>query len=182
MSRVPIIEVRQSHDRLDLSLEHAIAQHLGLRLRMDEAWRNMRKQIRKIVPSARIEIDGAVCTVYCDAGRASALITAVEDIDRMLLNIADRRLTPRLVRLALGITAQERLRWTKDGRLPRAGMTTFRTSQKIKIDTYAVEEIEKLAADQSVMKSWRAADAAISPAVERSGWNQRKFLPAKDSS
>ena len=59
---------------------------------MDEAWRNTHKQIRKIAPSARIEIDGTVCTVYCDAGRASALVAAVEDIDRMLLNIADRRL------------------------------------------------------------------------------------------
>ncbi len=72
---------------------------------------------------------------------------------------ASRPLTPRLVLSALPISAQERLRWTKDGRLLQAGAVTIRRAHSISVATYAVETISELAEDPSIIALWREQDA-----------------------
>jgi hypothetical protein len=77
-----------------------------------------------------------------------------------LARIAWRPLTPRLVGAALGISGQERLRWTKDGRLPRSGQVAARRGNPLSVPTYSVEAIEKLARHPGIVTAWREQDTA----------------------
>jgi len=75
--------------------------------------------------------------------------------------IAWRPLTPRLLLAALNITTQERLRWTKDGRLKPSGRIQVRQGSVVfSIPTYSVSLVERLAAAPDILCSWREQDAA----------------------
>ena len=51
----------------------------------------------------------------------------IAEIDSVLDGFARDRVTPRImVEQVLGITTRERLRWTKDGRLPKSGAGSFK--------------------------------------------------------
>ena len=69
-----------------------------------------------------------------------------------LARIAWRPLTPRLVATALAISGQERVRWTKDGRLPHSGQAVARRGSLLSIPTYSVEAIENLAAHPEISR------------------------------
>jgi hypothetical protein len=76
-----------------------------------------------------------------------------------LARIAWRPLTPRLVAEVLKISGQERVRWTKDGRLPTSGRELVQQRQLIAVPIYAVELIASLAAQPETLTAWRLRDA-----------------------
>lgn len=78
-----------------------------------------------------------------------------------LILLASRPLTPRLVLAALPISAQERLRWTKDRRLPRSGTVTIQRGHPVSVTTYAVGTIDRLDRDPSMIAGWRAEDGLV---------------------
>src|SRR5580700_6776554 len=61
----------------------------------------------------------------------------LDDLAEALARIAWRPLTPRLVAAALGISGQERARWTKDGRLPQSGQVLVRRGPLLSVPTYS---------------------------------------------
>lgn len=75
-----------------------------------------------------------------------------------LATVAIRPLTPRLLLEVLPITNKERLRWTKDNRLPRSGAVMIRRGQLISVPTYSVAAIEKIIATPGLIENWRATD------------------------
>ncbi|WP_294292027.1 hypothetical protein [uncultured Sphingomonas sp.] len=77
-----------------------------------------------------------------------------------LVRPARRPLTPRLFMAALPITKNKRLRWTKDGRLPRSGSVTTRVVHPVSVGTYGVDDVARLVADPSIIAAWRCADAS----------------------
>jgi len=80
------------------------------------------------------------------------------ELDQNLNSIANRPLTHRMVEQLLGITARERLRWTKDGRLPRSGHASFQKGRTILIATHPVDKISDLLARPEIVAAWREDD------------------------
>jgi len=94
------------------------------------------------------------------SGACALIAGKLGDLADALAEIAWRPLTPRLVGAVLGISCQERARWTKDGRLPHSGHVVDRRGNPVSIPTYSVEVIEKLAGHPEIVTAWGEQDAA----------------------
>jgi hypothetical protein len=81
-------------------------------------------------------------------------------LDEHLTAIVSRPLSPRNLQTLLGITGGERLRWTREGRLPREGSAFIRKGQLISLATYAVAPAEHLAQHPEIIANWREDAAA----------------------
>lgn len=78
---------------------------------------------------------------------------------RRLSQILMVPVTPEVVDRTLGITARERLRWYKDGRLPTCGRAVIgRGNHKAGFPLFPVDTIARLAATPEIIASWRADD------------------------
>ncbi len=100
----------------------------------------------------------AVCTIVRqnELGNLSTLLSM---IDAALDAFRQERLHPRIVEEILGITASERRRWTKDGRLPQSGSGSFRRGhQSIYFPLHPPAKIAALAQKPEVIAAWRAED------------------------
>lgn len=85
----------------------------------------------------------------------------VDDIRERLFRIARKPISQLQVENILGITSRERIRWGKDGRLPRSGACRIRKgATEISLWTYPSEAIERLAANPAEIRRWRDDDEA----------------------
>lgn len=110
--------------------------------------------------------DGSVHAVLRLSGEKDRLSGLSAAVDRALAAFQRERLHPRVVEEILHITAQERLRWTKRGRLRQSGSGYFRNGRKlVHFALYGVEQIEKLSKSPETITAWRAEDAAGSPRI-----------------
>lgn len=103
-----------------------------------------------------ITSDGAIAARIPDV--AKLLAEFLRDADKAIDKIAARQLHPREVEALLSITARERIRWTKDGRLPTSGRGSFRRGQMIEFSTYSPKAMMELADSPGKVASWRASD------------------------
>jgi len=104
--------------------------------------------------------NGKVIAARFDIADPEKIKCALADLDRMLDTLATERLSPQMVEEILGITALERKRWNKDGRLPKSGMGSFKKGQQqIYFYLHPIAEIAKLAANPKIIAEWREADA-----------------------
>jgi hypothetical protein len=125
--------------------------------REQELRRRLQRKLRSWRPVTKSMSGKVVTASFDDPEEAQA---AIEDIERMLDDFAKERLSPKMVEEILGITSVERLRWTKDGRLPKSGTGSFRKGRHVfQFYLHPPDEIAKLAADPSVVSRWREADA-----------------------
>ena len=77
-------------------------------------------------------------------------------IETSLASFARERLTPKVVEEVLGITSRERIRWTKDGRLPKSGTGSFKKGSHVfQYSLHPADKIAYLAEDPSIVASWR---------------------------
>lgn len=99
-----------------------------------------------------------------DFASASTLVT------KALETIAERLVIPREIEDILSISATERHRWLKDGRLPSAGTRTVKLRGRARKITFHVFEPQKVAdlLDGDVVSAWREQDA------ETAAENRRK--------
>ena len=155
------VEVFCCGGAVHLSLKQALAQHLGLRLRLSEVRRCALRVLSKTNAEDRIDVCGELIIRNPEESVASL----AQEIDSALKITARRPLTPRLVQSALGITNQERLRWTKSGHLRAHGSESFRRGQRITVSTYAVKQIEQLLADPAIIAGWREQDQRNRPII-----------------
>jgi hypothetical protein len=96
-----------------------------------------------------------------DIHETRKLETVIAKIDLMLDRCANEPLMPRMVEEILGITSAERRRWTKDGRLPKSGMASFRRGpQSFYLSTHPPKKIGQLANNSDLIAQWRKEDAA----------------------
>ncbi|EJT05049.1 hypothetical protein RCCGE510_11339 [Rhizobium sp. CCGE 510] len=89
-----------------------------------------------------------------------ALTTAT--VTKALEGIESLPVIPREIQDILGISASERHRWLKDGRLPSAGTRTVRLSGRARRITFHVFDpriVEDLL-DRAVVEEWREEDIA----------------------
>lgn len=152
-----IRSVVRADDWTEFDLEPVLAKFIGIRLR--------RKEARRAVNAALAELGPRAWSAQCFAVRCKVMPDDIESVlmvlARALAIPASRPITPRLVCKALGITNRERLRWTKDRRLPQSGSVSIRRAQIISVPTYSVRRIQALADDASVIAAWRDADHAM---------------------
>lgn len=151
----------QEGARTIVSFERCLEENQILRYRASELRHAVRKQMKRLglldAPprSARMAIRAL------PAGKGEHF-KIIQDLECRLDAIAKRPLSPNLVEALLGISSQERLRWTKDGRLPTSGRATLRKGAVISIATHPADKILALAADPSIIAGWRNADAQAS--------------------
>lgn len=96
--------------------------------------------------------------MFTPEGQGFDLALMLEAIAHQLSGIASRPLTAKELLAALPITNQERLRWTKDGRLVQQGSALLRRGQAISIPTYAVGPVQALMTAPENLECWRAQD------------------------
>jgi hypothetical protein len=119
--------------------------------------RELRKRLRGILERAgwrtrMIAPRIALCIAQHDQTDIGNISVVIEDA---VEDIAFRPLSPKDVERSLHITAQERIRWTKDGRLKTSGSGSFRKGQAITFKTYCVVAALKSAANPGAIARWR---------------------------
>lgn len=149
------LRVGKCGDTICIGVADCLGSHLGLKLRSDEALRCLRRHLRAHRPVWNLGDRGLAVMLGGMREVEATLRAATEELAR----IAGRPLTPKLVCVALGITAQERLRWTRDGRLPSSGRIGVKRGQVLHLPTYSVNAIARLAATPEVVAAWRERDA-----------------------
>ena len=78
----------------------------------------------------------------------------------MLDAFRKERVIPKIVEEVLGISARERRRWIKDGRLATSGTGQFKKGKTIfQFYLHRVDDIARLVAHPEIIAKWRAADA-----------------------
>jgi hypothetical protein len=145
-------------DVCELCFRDALDRHIGLKLRSAEVEKRIRAKARA-QRRHRWEWDQATFRLILkDAPDCPRFAGFCEIVSIDLTAIAFRPFTPRLLVTALSITNQERLRWTKDGRLRTSGSVTIRRGQLINVPTYDVGVVEALLAEPSIVDGWRIDD------------------------
>jgi hypothetical protein len=125
--------------------------------REKELRRRIKRKLRFWRPVTKSTDRRTVTAEFKDARQAKA---AIEDIDRMLDLFAGEKLTPKMVEEILGITSAERVRWNKDGRLPKSGTGSFRKGRRVfQFYLHPAADIARLAAEPTIIAQWRESDA-----------------------
>jgi hypothetical protein len=124
--------------------------------REQELRRRFQRKLRGWRPVTK-SVKGKIVTATFDEPKQAQ--AAIQDIERMLDGFVKERLSPKMVEEILGITSVERLRWTKDGRLPKSGTGSFRKGRHVfQFYLHPPAEIAKLAADPAIISRWREVD------------------------
>jgi hypothetical protein len=167
-----LFEVSQKGEMLVISFQRCLDQCLTLKIRR----REVRRVRRKLLKSAQFDFatmtDGSF-SVPCAPDRNVVFDAVLNNIGRRLDNIAKRPMTSHEVQEALGISARERIRWTKDNRLRTSGTFTARRQQIVTLNTYAVDYIQSLyhhvRRDKAAFSSGCKAHPATAPAGSNRG-------------
>jgi hypothetical protein len=137
------VDLQENEQGLTLSFKRCLTAHVGLRVRVAETRTCVRRAFRKYAPhwgdsGLELRISGE---------NAASAHFVMPHLAEALAEIANRSLTPRFLVAALKITTRERLRWTKDGRLPKSGeVRTYRAAHLVVVPTYAISLVEELIA------------------------------------
>jgi hypothetical protein len=152
--------VEEDGDSFIFSLQRPLQKNAVLRLRAGEVIREAKNGLSKIGFVYNMSFDYEFfIRPTTDLETACGVILK---LDKRLDAIATRTLVPRLVEELLGISTRERLRWSKDGRLPRSGSVTFRKRHPITIATHPTDKMLELAANPSIIAEWRKRDELAS--------------------
>lgn len=111
--------MKKNGGSLELSFIFDVVAPIDRERRIQECWRFGRSIAQR---SGAREIDNDEAPTFVFEGRDDKQVRRIAgEIETRLTRILRMPLTPKVVDRALGITARERLRWDKDGRLPICG-------------------------------------------------------------
>lgn len=145
-------------DGLELRFEPTFDIALGSTRRAKAVIRRVLRVLRKWRLEASLDDNGARAIIPTSSFQMSALLAA---IDAEVAAFKSERIHPKVVEEILAISAQERLRWTKNGRLPTSGYTSFQNGTKsIFLMLYPAAAIALFARAPEQIEAWRRADAA----------------------
>lgn len=115
---------------------------------------------------------GSICFRCFTPDRKTFSVSA----DRLRLRVKQiltAPLTPEDVDRVLAITARERLRWYKDGRLPTCGRGVVgKGNHQVGFPLFPVDAITRLAAAPEIIASWRADDESDCSARKTKGFDR----------
>ncbi|WP_139305626.1 hypothetical protein [Magnetospirillum fulvum] len=130
----------------------------SLKIRRREVVRVLRRRLGKIGEVLSIEMDPEIIVEICPYVDAACCHKLIERLDDRIGEIMSRPLHPKLLQSLLGISSQERLRWTKDGRLPRSRNINFRRGRVVSIASYPIDVALEISNNPSVVEGWRRCD------------------------
>jgi hypothetical protein len=131
---------------------------LGSKLREKDLRRRFKARLQRWSPQ-KITDAGAIITAYWNTADIERARSAIEHVDHMLDTFRKERLIPKIVEEILGISARERRRWIKDGRLPKSGTGHFKKGKTVfQFYLHRPEDIAELAAHPEIIDEWRKAD------------------------
>ncbi|WP_328274536.1 hypothetical protein [Sphingobium sp.] len=149
--------LRYDKQACTVSIDLDVHMPLGLRVHYGERDAAIRMLMKR---SAGAFLKSSLSCVFDPASRKVAEALA-DDIRERLFRIAHKPISQRQVENILGITSRERIRWAKDGRLPRSGVSRIRKgTTEISLWTYPCDAIEHLAAHPAEIRRWREEDTA----------------------
>jgi hypothetical protein len=152
------LRIVATHEAVHLTFEPGFPVTLGLAVRAREARRRFKACLRALGISVRANGTGGITACVSGADLADTR-KVIEELDAVLDAFARGGLTPRMVEHVLGISSRERIRWTKDGRLPKSGSASFRRGPNvIHFPLHPAHKIARLATDPSIVAAWRDAD------------------------
>lgn len=108
--------------------------------------RGILKRVKRVVKKQRLRsaIEAAELRVAVPDVPHEYLRDVIADITELIESIERLSLTPKEVEEAINITSQERIKWTKAGRLPRAEQRSFKKGQEIFYQCYSPFGIAQL--------------------------------------
>jgi len=150
----------QRHDRdvvLTLELTHDLT--LGSPRRKRKALGILKRLLRKACTDSLL-CSGRTITASFQEIPGMDLRRLLLRIDAAIDGFRAEKLHPKEVEEVLGITALERIRWTKDGRIPQSGTGSFGVGQRsIRFPLHPGDGIAALAGPAGIVEEWRAIDA-----------------------
>jgi hypothetical protein len=149
------LDVSWHQNQLLISYQRDAESNLGFRLREREVCLAVKSKLGRL---GKIHPGDRPFSFRVENPDQKLVDTIVADIKRLLGAITSRPLVPKQVQQLLGISTQERLRWTKDGRLVCSGHISFRKGRNITIATHPVDEISKLISHPEIIAAWRQND------------------------
>jgi hypothetical protein len=128
---------------------------LGLAIHTGERDKTLRRTMKKA--GGTVVRHGRICAF--DTQSIQLAKNLQKHLWADLGRIARKPINQRNVERLLAITSAERIRWTKDGRLPVSGTSQIQRGQKIVLWTYPPGRIERLMARPELIAGWRTEDA-----------------------
>jgi hypothetical protein len=155
------LSVAQHRETIVISYELSWPMTLGSQLRERDLRRRFKARLQRWFPQEIVDA-GAVITASWATADIDRAKSAITHVDHMLDAFRKERLIPKIVEEVLGISARERRRWIKDGRLSKSGTGHFKKGKTVfQFYLHRPEEIAKLAADPQIVAGWRAADGDV---------------------
>jgi hypothetical protein len=142
-----------SDDHILLSLGECLDRHLGLSVRRGQAVRLINTILRPFGDMEWPTPNHAALRWTPSPAQSRALL---DSLATKLTTLATKPLTPKELMSVMPMTNAERMRWTKDGRLPKSGAAMIKRGQQIPVSSYSVNGIEKLLLTPDIMSKWRA--------------------------
>ncbi|PZA13762.1 hypothetical protein DNX69_01495 [Rhodopseudomonas palustris] len=134
---------------------------LGSERRAKAVARRVLRLLRRLKLEATLDGNGVHATIRQAAFDMGGMLAA---IDEEIAAFQAERIHPKEVDEILAISSRERRRWTKDGRLPTSGHTSFRSGKNsVFLVLYPPARITALAHRPEQIEAWRRADAASAP-------------------
>lgn len=153
LSNMLLVEKHGHH--LSIRLDGPFSDTAPLSIRRQKAEKATFNLLRRQGQARWLKKEGCILLAASSPG---SLLSIGAELEQMLREIARRPMTPRELLAVLPITNRERVRWTKDGRLPPSGSVAIKRGQLISIPTYAVALIDRILASPDMVAKWRAYD------------------------
>lgn len=153
MARYRHFDVVRRGQQIVLSLQRLFEDSPAMRLRERELGRRVVHELTDLVAT---NYEEGVREFLLDRSHAiSSAFGLFKTLDRRLEMITARPLSGRDVQNLLAISSRERLRWTKDGKLPGQGKAFIKRGQMISLATYPIKAIEYLFLHPEIIDAWR---------------------------
>jgi hypothetical protein len=144
----------------NFTIQHAppIALTIGSGRRAAHAVRLARSALKRL-PSCVVQNANNMLTAHISDIAKSEILDAIDRANQKLDEFSEEKLTAKIVEKLLNITAVERQRWRKDGRLPNSGTEFFQAGRtRVQIATYSREAVLFFARRPDLIRAWREAD------------------------
>ena len=143
-----------------LCYRHVVADPFGRRIGPSEVRHRMALRLKHVGGVQSKAADAAI-EIPFSPERVAAVARAIEIVDGDIDALKRKPLTPKTVKSVLGITGVERVRWSRDGRLPAMEDPSFfgNGCRSVPFHTYRPETISALMADPRILATWREIDA-----------------------
>lgn len=160
-ARKQFAELDECEDGIRLSVRVSNGATLGSRRRAKELRQIVGRIIRQAKPISLVVSEQQVSAVFDKSEPETQMRRLLDEVDQRIDEFRKERLHPRVVDELLGISASERRRWIKDGRLPVSGSGSFRRGkQVIQFPLHPADRIAHLREAPDIIAEWRERDGS----------------------